>query len=112
MAQITDLFPPIDANEKAYVAFDFAPELTSGTTITSATVTCLSVLGVDSTPEARLLDYPAIAPSPSTGVQRQAVRQLIGQMVGGERYRLQCLAQISDGQVFNIDTHVDCNAVA
>jgi hypothetical protein len=110
MAQIPDLVPPIDANEKAYVAFDFSPEMTSGTIITSATVTCLSVLGVDPTPELRLLDYAAIAPSPS-GTQRQAVRQLIGEMVGGERYRIQCLAQISDGQIFNIDTHVDCNAV-
>lgn len=112
MAQVSDLSPPIDADEQVYAWFDFAPELSTGVTIVSVAMTCLSVLNIDPTPAARLLGTPALAPSPSTGAAMQGVRQLIGTMIGGERYRLECLAQASDGQIFNIDTHIDCNAVS
>ena len=111
MTQVADLSPPIDASENVYVTFDFATEMSAGATVASATVTCLSILGVDPTPSARIIGQIALAPSPSTGAATQAVRQLIGGMIGGERYRLQCVAAISDGQTLNIDTHIDCNRV-
>jgi len=112
MAQVADL-PPIDDDEKVPVTFDFAPELAAGTTVVSViAITCADTFGIDPTPSARIIGAPVLAPSPSTGAANQAVRQMIGTMIGLERYRLQCLANISDGQILNIDTHVDCNATS
>ena len=112
MVQVADL-PPIDDDEKIPVTFDFAPELSLGTTVASViTVTCSGTFGIDQNPSARILGGAILAPSPSTGVANQAVRQMVGTMIGGERYRLQCLANISDGQILNIDTHADCNATS
>jgi hypothetical protein len=112
MAQVQDL-PPIDDDEKVPITFDFAPELSTGTAVASiVAVTCSAIFGIDTNPSARILGSAILAPSPSTGVANQAVRQMVGTMIGGERYRLQCLANISDGQILNIDTHADCNATS
>lgn len=111
MTQVPDLFPPIDENEQIYIMFDFAPEMSSGTIIATATITCIGIFGVDLNASSRVLGVPALAPSPSSGIANQAVRQMIGDMIGGERYRIQCLARIGDGQIFSLDTHVDCNSV-
>jgi hypothetical protein len=103
----------IDAvQETETVTFDFGKVLSSTSTITSAIVTCESVLGVDTLPSSRLVGLPAITVSPSTGASLAAVMHMFGSMVAGETYRVACQATISDGQILNLWTHMPCVTVS
>jgi hypothetical protein len=102
--------PPITAGEELYITFDFAPELAIGETVASvSSVTCTLVAGSDLHPSDRTIDDPVVSPSPNTSIADCAVRQLIGGMVSGTRYRLQSLVATSANQTLSIETHIDCN---
>jgi hypothetical protein len=109
MAVSPDLTPPIDVGEQRFVAFDFAREVPHGATIGTPVVTCALVSGsADATPAARVIGAAIIAPSPETGAAAQAVNQLIGGMVSGTYYELQCLVNASDGSRPSIIARVRC----
>lgn len=111
-----DLTPPIDAGvEQLTVTFDFGLiPLAPGVTITRVvSVTCVVSLSApyltpDSAAATRLLSPAIIGPSPKTGNASQAVLQLVGNMVGGCRYLLQCVVDTSDGQQPSVWTHLPC----
>jgi hypothetical protein len=111
MSQTNSLSPDIDATvEFETVTFDYGLILTSGATITSATVTCSVVSGTDATPGQRVTGSPSNTTSLQTGAANAAVSQLVGGMVAGVTYRLQCVATTSDGQSLSLWTHLTCQA--
>jgi hypothetical protein len=102
---------PITAGERLFVTFDFAPDLASGETlITVDPVVCSVVLGADADADARIIGNASIAISPSTRVADCAVRQLIGDMIAGARYKLLCTAETSGDQTLAIEVCIDCNS--
>jgi hypothetical protein len=110
MAISPDLTPPIDPGEQRDANFDFARQMTAGSTITSVvSITCTQTNGTsDATPSARIIGSPTVSASPETGAASQCVTQLVGNMVSGARYRLQCIVATSDGQQPSIIAHVNC----
>jgi trimeric autotransporter adhesin len=113
MSQTNPLSPDIDATvEFETVTFDYGLILASGATITSATTSCAVVSGTDATPSQRITGSPSITTSLQTGASNAAVSQLVGGMVAGVTYRLQCVATTSDGQSLSLWTHLTCQAPA
>jgi hypothetical protein len=110
MSQTNTLQPPIDAAVEIETAtFDYGLMLAPGATIVGTpTITCTVVSGADASPGSRLVNSAQIITSPNSGVASQAVAQLVGNMVGGVTYKLQCVASISDGQVLSLWTHLSC----
>ena len=115
VAQTTDLLPPIDATvETETVQFDYGAILSSGVTLTGTpTITCVlspsqSYQGSDPSPTSRLIGMPVIGTSKTTGGANQAVNQQIGTMIGGCRYKIQCVATTSDDQILSLWTHIGC----
>jgi hypothetical protein len=109
------LWPPIDAaGEEEFVGFDFGPALAPGVTVSGNPAVSCTVYsgsaGDDPTPGDRLLASPAIVPSAATGAASAQVDVLIGQMVGGAMYLLQCAAATSDEQVLVITARLTCIA--
>lgn len=113
MSQTQDLSPPIDAVvEQEIVGFDFGPVLAAGVGITSVVgVTCAVYRGADTNPAARLLGAAQVAPSQATGAPNAQVNQLVGTMLAGATYRLQCTVTTGDGQTLDLWTHLACVAV-
>jgi hypothetical protein len=113
MSQTNPLSPNIDATvEYETVTFDYGLILAAGVTITSATVSCAVVSGTDATPSSRVTGSPSTTTSLQTGAPNTAVSQLVGGMVAGVTYRLQCVATTSDGQSLSLWTHLTCQAPA
>jgi hypothetical protein len=111
MSQTNPLSPNIDATvEFETVTFDHGLILAAGAAITSATVTCSVVSGTDPTPSARVVGSPSNTTSLQTGAANAAVSQLVGGMVAGVTYRLQCVATTSDRQSLSLWTHLTCQA--
>jgi hypothetical protein len=111
MAQAKDLMPPIDAGEEETVGFDFGPILSSGVTITGTpTVTCAAYRGSDAAASSRFVGSAEIVASSKTGAPSAQVNQLVGTMVGGVTYRLQCVVDTSDGQTLSLWAHLACIA--
>jgi hypothetical protein len=113
MSQTNTLVPPIDADvEKEFVFFDYSQVLVNGATIASvANVTCevFSDAGnPDPSPSSRLIGPPAVVPSPRTKIAGTAVAQMIGTMIADNTYFLSCLANITDGQVLQLWTRIEC----
>ena len=110
VSQTNELLPPIDSSvEIETVTFDFGLILAPGVTITSVvSLTCQVLSGTDPNPASRLVGGAAIVPSPNTGLANQAVSQLVGTMIGGVTYRLQCVATSSDGQTISLWNHLTC----
>jgi hypothetical protein len=115
VAQTNDLTPPIDAVvEVETVTFDFGPIISAGVTISAPAVTCVvynsSLDGViDPSPASRLIGPAQVTKSPNTGLAGQAIAQLVGTMIGGLTYRLQCVVTTSDGQTLSLWNHLACD---
>jgi hypothetical protein len=113
MSQTNSLAPAIDATvEFETVTFDYGLILASGATVTSANVTCAVVSGTDPSPSSRVVGSSSNTTSLQTGAANAAVSQLVGGMVAGVTYRLQCVAATSDGQQLSLWTHLTCQAPA
>lgn len=117
MSHTNDLAPPIDDTvEIETVTFDFGRIMDPGVVITGiSALTCVvwkTVLAgaADQTPQARIIGAPAIVVSPNSCDQRQAVSQLVGTMVAGLVYRLQCVVTTSDGQTLSLWSHLACES--
>lgn len=110
VSQTNQLLPPIDSTvEIETVTFDFGLILVAGVTITGiSAVTCEVVSGTDANPASRLVGGAAIVASPNSGGANQAVAQLVGTMLGGVTYRLQCVVTSSDGQTISLWNHLTC----
>jgi hypothetical protein len=114
MPQAQNSLTPIDAVlEERIVTFDYGLELTPGTVVIGIVdLTCTVVTGSDPNAQNRILSLPAIvdaAPLPyGTGVADAAVSILIGEMVAGVTYLLQCVAQTTDNQQLSVWQHQDC----
>ena len=107
------LTPPIDPNvEFENVAFDYGKILAPGVTLTGTpVVTCIAVKGPDVGGPSRLVGSPMIAPSPSSGAPGGAVIQLVGGMIAGTTYQLQCVAPTTDAQILSLYTYLTCQAL-
>jgi hypothetical protein len=81
-------------DEREYFAFDFAPILTTGESVVSATWTVTVVDGVDPDPNAMV--------SGNNTIQGSIVSRLIIGGVAGVTYRLHCLAHTNIGQRLEI----------
>lgn len=112
MSQTNTLQPPIDdAVEVETVTFDYGLMLASGVTLTGdPTVTCVTYEGADPGAASRLIGQAVFIPSPNSGANQTAVAQLVGQMVAGVTYRLQCVCPTTDGQNLSLWTHLSCQA--
>lgn len=111
MSQTNDLTPPIDATvEQETITFDYGRMLAVGVTVSIVSISCTVVSGSDVTPSSRLLGVPAVVTSPNSGGASQAVSQLVGTMVAGTVYLLQCVVSTSDGQKPSLWTHLACQA--
>jgi hypothetical protein len=115
VSQTNDLQPPIDAGiENVTVTFDFGLILNAGVSITGVVSLTCSVFQstsdtvTDPTPQARILGASQIQTSPNSRQPNQAVLQLVGTMIGGVYYRLQCVVTTSDGQQLSLWNHVLC----
>jgi hypothetical protein len=109
MSQTNPLSPDIDATvEFETVTFDYGLILAAGATITSATVTCSVVSGTDPAPSSRVVGSPSNTRPLQIGAASAAMSQLVGAMVAGVTYRLQCVATTSDGQSLSLWTHLTC----
>lgn len=110
MTQANDLPTAIDDTvEEVTVTFDFGTFLQSGITITSITsVACSVYQGADPSAASRVVGAPQIGASPSTGQNSQAVLVLVGTMIGGTIYTLQCQVMTSDNQAPSVTTRVRC----
>jgi hypothetical protein len=107
------LTPPIKPVEKEFVTFDFASVLGAGVTISSATVTCEVAEASEVDDEqaaARILSDPTLAASPRTLAANTAAYVLVGTMLDGVLYLLECVANASDGQILGVSTHLFCRA--
>lgn len=107
------LQPPIDPTvEKETVTFDFGPDLAPNTVVSSVvSVTCTVVEGTDPSPSSRLIGPPVIgtAPQPKgSGVVNAAVLQFVGSCLAGVLYQLQCVVNISDGQILSLRGNLPC----
>lgn len=111
MSQAPNLMPPIDSSvEEEFVYWDFVNILTNGAVLTTIeSVTCVVFSGTDPTPSARLIGSPGVVPSPATGAAACAVAQMVGDMIGGVTYRLQCVVNVSDGQVLSLWSRLLCS---
>lgn len=112
MAQTNNLIPPIDEIvEEETVTFDYGILLAAGVVLTGApTLTCDVYSGTDPAPSSRLLGAAAFVASPNSGASNAAVAQLVGTMVAGVTYRLQCVCATSDGQNLSLWNHLSCQA--
>jgi hypothetical protein len=112
MSQTENLYPPIDATiEEETVTFDYGLILAAGVTLTGTpTVTCAVYSGTDDSPASRLIGPPAFIKSANSGAANAAVAQLVGDMLAGVTYRLQCVCKTSDGQNLSLWTHLSCQA--
>lgn len=110
MADVGALDPPIDADvEFETVGFDYGFVVAEGETIVAVEeVVCVVLVGTDATPAARLIGSAQIAASRSTGAPAAMVLQLIGGMLTGVTYGLQCVARTSDGQKLSIRCQAQC----
>jgi len=99
MAQIRHLQPPIDATpEIAAFVFDYGPQLRLNIITEVQQINIYVLSGLDPTPQARLVGSPAVIPSPLTGDPETAVKQLVGGMLDGVRYGMQCIVQSVSGE--------------
>ena len=107
----TALIPidPTVAEEK--VTFDFGPGLDANVSIIDITsITCTPVSGTDGAPATRLLGSPKVIPSPKTGATGGAVQQLVGNMLPGVVYQLQCVVATSDEQELSMRWNLPCGS--
>lgn len=104
------LEPPIDAVvEIETVTFDYGLILKSGITITAVSDIAISVvLGSDSSPTSRLVGSSQIMSSPTSKGAKQAVGQLVGTMIAGATYLIQCVVTTSDGQTLSLYARLAC----
>jgi hypothetical protein len=115
VAQTNDLQPPIDAVvEEETVTFDYGLILAATASITAVvSMTCAISQSTsdeitDPTPQNRIIGPSFIATSPNSGLPNQAVSQLVGTMIGGIVYILECVVTTSDGQTLSLWTHITC----
>lgn len=111
VAQTNALVPPIQPLvEQEVVEFDYGLTMAEGAKIVSAEVTCTVYSGVDEAPATRLIGYLVVAVSTRNGRPAQAVRQMVGDMLDGVVYSLQCVANTDDGQKLALTTTLSCEA--
>ncbi len=114
MPQAQNSLTPMDAVlEERIITFDFGTNLTEDETLTAVlSLTCVVVSGTDATPQSRVLSGSAIvdaAPLPyGTGKASAAVSVMVGTMVAGVTYLLQCVAQTSLDQHLELWQHLEC----
>jgi hypothetical protein len=106
------LAPAIDPTvEEESITFDFGPALGTGVSITSVDFTsCVVVQGVDPDAASRIINppAPALIASPATGAPNAAVVLLVGEMLAGVNYQLQCVVVTSDGQMLSLRADLPC----
>jgi hypothetical protein len=95
--------PTIDpTEEQVIITFDYSGQLNIGVTILGVlSVTCgvrASSPVADPSPQSRLIDNAVIIASPLNAQPLQAVTQLVGNMISGALYVIQCVVVTSDGQ--------------
>ena len=95
--------PSIDpTEEQVIITFDYSGQLNTGVTILGVLAVTCSVRAsspvADPTPQLRLIDNAVIIASPLNAQPGQAVTQLVGNMIAGVLYILQCVVITSDGQ--------------
>ncbi len=114
LAQTNDLIPPIDSSvEVEWVYFDYSQIIDPGVLITAVTsLTCTVNYGSDPAASTRLIGASAIVTSPRSQAPSAAVAQLVGDMVGGVTYLLQCVVATDDGQEISLWTHLACRVPA
>jgi hypothetical protein len=112
MSQTNTLEPPIDATvEVETVTFDYGLILKPGVKLTGApTITSVVYEGTDPDPASRLVGDAVIGPSPNSGAIDAAVLQLVGNMLAGTTYRLQCVCATTDGQNLSLWSRLLCLA--
>ena len=107
-----DITRPIDAGENLTLGFDFGPILAPGVTLNSAPdLTCVVYRyspGTDPSPASRILSTGRLVSSNFNGAASCQVNVLIGQMLGGVIYQLQCFAPTSDGQLLDLWCRLLC----
>jgi hypothetical protein len=113
MSQAADLTPPIDSTvEQESIGFDFGLILGPGVSISAVvSLTCTVDPGSpvsDATPSIRLIGSSFLIPSNQTTAPAAAVAQMIGSMVAGVIYLLQCVVLTSDGQRLSLWTRMPC----
>lgn len=95
--------------EQETVTFDYGGILKPGITLTGTpTITCEVYSGTDPTPAARIIGPWRMGDSPNTGAPNAAIYQLVGNMLAGTTYRLQCVCATSDTQNLSLWTHLGC----
>jgi hypothetical protein len=115
VAQTANLLPNIDSTvEIETVTWDYGLILKTGVTITAVTALTCSVskpasdTTTDPTPQSRIIGSPQLGPSPNSGGANQAVLCLVGTMIAGVTYLLQCVVTTSDGQTISLWQHLGC----
>jgi hypothetical protein len=100
---------PIDPIEREWITFDFGPGVSTGVQIDQiVSFTCKAVVGVDAAAQSRVIGAPSLVASPTTGAALAAVKQLVGSMVAGVTYQLQCVVAASDKQVLSWRWNLPC----
>lgn len=103
------LLPAIDMTvEEEFITFDYSQILCQATVTSVLSFTCTVKYGSDANPSSRILSTPQIVTSPVTGLVNTAVTVLLGDMVSGVTYLLQCVVQTSDGQKLSLWTTLSC----
>jgi hypothetical protein len=97
-------FSPLDpaALETSTFTFDFVNFLGTGETISTATWSIASLLGIDASPSSRLVG--------TTSVNGTQVLQRIGTGVAGETYRITATITTSASQTLTLYAHCPCIA--
>lgn len=112
--QAQNTLTPIDSSvEERILTFDFGTNIPAGIRINAVvSLTCSAVNGIDPDAQGRVLTLPAIvdaAPPPfGSGVASGAVSVLVGNMIAGVTYLLQCVVTTSDGQEPSLWQHLNC----
>lgn len=97
---------PIDPRTTRPVDFPFR---VAGAPVVSATITCRVVGGTDPDPAQRIIGAYHVLPSATPGVASGTVRQLVGNMIAGVVYELQCVAVLLDGSAPSIRWLLPCS---
>lgn len=103
------LKPNIDPTvEEETVTFDFGLALNGNVSISVDEILCIAIVGTDASAGSRLIGDPTVVASPTTGGFNQAVLQLVGTMLAGVTYQLQCVVTTSDGQTLSLRVNWTC----
>jgi len=90
----------IDPGETILLGLNFADDVATGDSISSATWTCSVASGVDASPSSRISGGPLISGT--------LVQIMVTGMLPGVLYRLQAYATLASGQIVTLYSHVAC----